>query len=239
MVRVSGGATVVRAIDHHYGRCVVLKFRPARKRDACAAALAEARVLLDLDPHPGIAVVRNHFFTRYDHVLVADHVDGSDLARRLAEDGTPGLPVDLVLGWLQDVACALDHVHGATPAVVHGDVKPANIVVTAGAPHAAVLIDFGKVRTTARSRATRPFAAPELSRGASTPASDVFALAATAHTLLTGTPPAPTGRADWSAVAPEAQPTVQAVLAHGLATQPSLRPTSAGELVAALCRAAR
>lgn len=221
-----GEALVWRSLDHQHDRVVALKVRRAPDATARAAALAEARTLLDLEPHRSIAVIRNDFFADDDHVLVMEYIDGEDLARRLKREGAPGLGVGRVLSWLNDVASALDHIHAATPAVVHGDVKPANIVVANGDPGRAVLVDFGLAGTTSRSLGTRGYAAPELSRGECSPAVDVFALAATAHALLTGEAPRPgaaplTGR-------------VRSVLARALAVDPTRRPATAGALIAEL-----
>jgi len=64
------------------------------------------------------------------HVMVMDWVEGTDLSCVLRTRGDPGLPVSLVLDWLGQVAETLDHLHRHRPAVVHGDVKPANLVLT-------------------------------------------------------------------------------------------------------------
>ena len=60
-------------------------------------------------------------------MLVLDWVDGVNLARLLADEGRPGLPVSSVLRWVAQAAEALTvlHHHG----VVHGDVKPANLIL--------------------------------------------------------------------------------------------------------------
>ena len=70
--------------------------------------LAEARALLSLPPHPGLAHARDDFFDGDRHVLVLDWVDGVNLARLLADEGRPGLPVSSVLRWVAQAAEALD-----------------------------------------------------------------------------------------------------------------------------------
>ena len=57
------------------------------------------------------------------YVLVVDWIEGTSSAQILAERGDPGLPVTTVLGWLPDIASALDHLHAQRPSVVHGDVR--------------------------------------------------------------------------------------------------------------------
>ena len=89
---------------------------------------------------------------------------------------------------------ALTHLHSQTPPVIHGDVKPANLILTTGGR--VKLVDFGisSAPNALRRRIGTPgFRAPELaSDGAPSRASDVYALAATAFALLTGA--APIGR---------------------------------------------
>ena len=132
-----------------------------------------------------------------------DWVDGVDLGRVLRTRGRPGLAPSSVVAWLAEAADALTHLHTQEHPVIHGDVKPANLVLTRGGH--IVLVDFGlstAARTTELRLGTTGFAAPELVTGApASRASDVYALAATAYTLLTGAPP--TGiRTEWAGSIP-------------------------------------
>ena len=97
--------------------------------------------MLSLPPHPGLAHARDDFFDGDRHVLVLDWVDGVNLARLLADEGRPGLPVSSVLRWVAQAAEALTvlHQHG----VVHGDVKPANLILDRNGR--IVLVDLGLV----------------------------------------------------------------------------------------------
>ena len=229
--RAGGDATVFKALDLQHDRTVALKIRSVVDRDR-TAALEEARVLLSLDPHPLLPLVRDDFFVDERHVIVMDWVQGRDLGRLLREQGRPGLPLTSVLNYLAQAAEALTHLHTHDPAVVHGDVKPDNLMLTTGGR--VVLVDFG---TSTRGgehrerRGTRGFVAPEVAAGAPpTRAADVYALAATAFALLTGEPPS--GLEPHLESVPSAAATaLRDALDRGLALDPDRRPASAGELV--------
>ncbi len=225
---------VLRAWDHLHGRPVAVKMR-LRAHDR-GTTLAEAKVLLNLTPHRLLPLVREDFFAGDDYCLVMDWVDGRNLAEVLAVRGEPGLPLDEVLGYLEQVAEALDHLHGHDPPVIHGDVKPANVVVNEKGR--AVLVDFGVSRSAASDPSgygTRGYSAPDVATGAPpSPAVDVFGLAATAFALLTGAPPGPGSRPRWQQLMGDRAQQVELALRRGLAYDPARRPERATELVAAL-----
>src|SRR5262245_62093872 len=186
-----GEGTLVRAVDRRHNRDVALKLRrvPDDPREA-ERLLTESRTLLSLRPHPGLPLARDDFFEGDRHFLVMDWVEGVDLEAVVAEHGQPGLPPATVLRWLAPVAEALTHLHASDPPVVHGDVKPANVLLTPGGR--VVLVDFGLSSTRGlRPRGGTPgFRAPEVAAGAlPTRAADVYGLAATAFALLAGKPP--------------------------------------------------
>jgi WD40 repeat protein len=224
-----GQATVIKAIDTRHGRLVALKMRAAPD-GATEALLMEARALLSLPAHPGLAHARDDLFDAGRHVLVLDWVDGVDLARLLASRGRPGLPVASVLRWAARAAEALSvlHRHG----VVHGDVKPANLILDRDGQ--VVLVDLGSSSVpngTGNGAGTPGFRAPEVSAGSvPTPASDVYSLAATVFALLTGG--APTGAAPvWTGIDPEVATRLEAGVRAGLAIDPARRPPTPGALV--------
>ncbi|MDQ4068856.1 MAG: serine/threonine protein kinase, partial [Actinomycetota bacterium] len=236
-----GQSTVLQALDHELGRLVALKVRPRGEDEP--SLLTEARILLGLEPHPLLCRVREDFFAGDRYVLVTDWVEGTTLADVLREAGGTGLPLADVVHYLAQVAEALDHLHRHRPPVVHGDVKPANVIVTPEGK--AVLVDFGISHqehgtdrtgtTTLVPAGTAGYAAPEVANGQPpTPASDVFSLAATAFALLTGRPPRPGVRPSWTGIDPERARLVEFALRRGLAVDPARRPATASALVHAL-----
>jgi WD40 repeat protein/class 3 adenylate cyclase/tRNA A-37 threonylcarbamoyl transferase component Bud32 len=227
-----GEARVVKALDRQHGRVVALKIRRVRDDQAREDALNEARILLAVPPHPALPLVREDFFEGDDYVVAMDWVDGTDLARLLQDRGRPGLAPSSVLAYLSDAAEALTHLHAQSPPVIHGDVKPGNLILTTGGR--VKLVDFGvsSAPNALRRRSGTPgYRAPELAAGGPpSRAGDIFALAATAFALLTGSAPAgvlPT----WEGIEPEQADQLEVALRMGMATDPRRRPATPGELV--------
>ncbi|SCX49721.1 Serine/threonine protein kinase [Klenkia marina] len=201
----------------------------------------EAAMLAELD-HPHLVrlheVVRRRTPDGVQVALVLDLLAGGSLAALLAARGRlrPGEVVTAIA----PVAAALAHVHER--GIVHGDLSPGNVVLTAeGRP---VLTDLGVARPVGApgsGEVTPPYVDPVVARGgAAGPASDVFGVAAAAFHALTGIPPwnaagpggtlavAASGQVpDLALLAPEAPEDLVAVVSRGLSPQPHLRGSAA------------
>ena len=227
-----GEGRVFKALDRQHGRFVALKIRPVREDQERDQLLNEARMLLALGPHPALPLVREDFFDGDNYVVAMDWVDGTNLATLVRDRGRPGLAPSSVLAYLSQAAEALTHLHAQVPPVIHGDVKPANLILTKGGR--VKLVDFGmsSAPNALRRRIGTPgFRAPELaSDGAPSRASDIYALAATAFALLTGSAPAGVLPA-WEGIQPELADQLEAAIRMGMATAPQRRPATPGELI--------
>jgi WD40 repeat protein/class 3 adenylate cyclase/tRNA A-37 threonylcarbamoyl transferase component Bud32 len=227
-----GEARVVKALDQQHHRHVALKIRPVNGEQSRPQMLNEARLLLGLPPHPALPLVREDFFIEHEYIVVMDWVEGTDLARILGERGTPGLAPSSVLAYLAEAAEALTFLHLQDPPIVHGDVKPGNLILTRGGH--VKLVDFGLSSAPGSPgwRAGTPgYRAPELAAGSPpSRASDVYALAATAFALLTGSPPTGVLPA-WQGFDQAQAAQLEEALRLGLSTEPVKRPATPGELV--------
>ena len=159
--------------------------------------LREARAAARLeDPH----VVAIHDVLEEDGRpwLVMEHVRSRSLQRILQEDG-PMSPVQAARIGL-DLLSAIEVAHAA--GVVHRDVKPANVLVSADGQ--ACLTDFGIATTTDDATLTTQgavlgspsYMAPERAQGEPpTPAVDLWSLGATLYAAVEGRPPFDRGEA--------------------------------------------
>jgi serine/threonine-protein kinase len=160
----------------------------------------------------------------------------------------------LALDVLGQAAEGLDYAHAHD--VVHRDVKPANLLLSAGPRPRVVVSDFGlaqllddahPVAPNGRVQGSLPYAAPEvLQAHRLLPQTDVYALACTATELLTGEPPFPRATAFAVTYAHISAPpprlsrrvplpqTVDDVVARALAKEPQRRHSSCLEFVRAL-----
>jgi WD40 repeat protein/tRNA A-37 threonylcarbamoyl transferase component Bud32 len=237
VVGKGGEGEVIRALDHQHGRNVALKVRRVGDEAAREQLLSEARLLLSLSPHPGLPLVREDFFVDGRYCIAMDWIEGRDLQAELDSEGHQGLDPALAIGYLEQAAEALEHLHTHDPRVVHGDVKPANLILTSS--DRIVLVDFGlssRPNDDPRRAGTAGYVAPEVAAGERpTPASDVYSFAATAVALLTGGAPSGT-RPTWSGIEPERIPALERILRPNLAADAALRDASAADMVARLRR---
>jgi len=157
-----GMGVVYRATDRIEEREVALKLLGAETHSGTSLALfkAEFRTLGTLH-HPNIAAVYD-FAERQDagdFFFTMELVSGKN-----ALDATEGASIDAILDLALQVLRALAYLH--TRGVIHLDLKPANILVTADGT--AKVLDFGiahSAHSQASGRYATPlFMAPELSR---------------------------------------------------------------------------
>jgi serine/threonine protein kinase len=227
-------STVYLGTQVRFGRKVAVKVldRTVKGVDQLAAFQTECQTLGRLAPHPDIVTVFDaDVLPNGNAYLVLDYLAGGPLSDRLARDGAFP-PADVCRIGVR-LAGALESAHRAD--VVHGDVKPQNVLWTrVGDP---ALVDFGVAQfmsdaASGPTSLTPSHAAPEVRNGGGpTPASDVYGLASTLHELVTGAPPEVeevTGAVDLGRLVALGHP-VGEVIAAGLSTDPSNRPSSAAE----------
>lgn len=191
-----GMGAVYEAEDQRLGITVALKETLSTESGRRKQFQHEARLLAGMQ-HPALPRVSDHFVEGYRAFLVMQFIGGVDLARIIAQQPGP-FPRDCVIAWADQLLDALIYLHSRDRQVIHRDIKPHNLKLTATGQIA--LLDFGLAKAEAAdssvttSRAffgyTKHYAPLEQIQDQHTdPRSDIYALGATLYHLLTGTKP--------------------------------------------------
>jgi serine/threonine-protein kinase len=136
-----GAGTVYKAVDETLNRDVAIKtLNPdLANTEVMARFRAEATILAKLN-HPHIATIYELFHAESDLLMVMEFVPGETLDQLSARLGpmSPGHACTIV----DQILSALEHAHRA--GIVHRDMKPANVMVTAAGD--VKIMDFGIAR---------------------------------------------------------------------------------------------
>src|ERR1044071_452895 len=255
-----GMGAVYIATDQRFGSTVALKETFFTEAGLRKAFEREARLLNHLR-HPALPRVSDHFVEDEGQFLVMEYIAGDDLAEKLKERGG-AFTLSEVLNWADQLLDALDYLHTQEPPVIHRDIKPQNLKLTAR--NAIVLLDFGLAKGSAAMQTkvtatgsvfgySRNYAPLEQIQGAGTdPRSDLYSLAATLYHLITGvTPPDALTRATAvlnghpdpllpaNEVHPQVPEAVANVLSKAMAQNAGQRPQTAAAMREAMREAAR
>ena len=176
--KIIGRTVAIKTLVHSFGAA------PQQKQ-----FLREAQIVGQLS-HPAIV---NLFDVGVEETgiayLVMEYVNGRTLQQVLSESP---IPWPRACSWAADLATALGRAHHA--GIIHGDVKPANIMITEEGE--VKLSDFGiarfatQVSGSGRIMGTPAYLAPEQIMGEPhSTRSDLFSLGIVLYQMLTGVPP--------------------------------------------------
>ena len=182
-----GSARVYLALQHTLRSAVAIKVlspEASRNESERKRFLAEGMVARTLD-HPNIVRVLDAGETAEVVYLVMEYVRGGDLNDNLRT----GLHIQNVLALIKEMAGALGYAHGKS--VVHGDVKPQNILISEQGT--AMLTDFGiatepgRISDSGKVRGTPGYMSPEQAAGRAIDGrSDFYSLGVVFYLMLTG-----------------------------------------------------
>jgi len=190
-----GNGSVVLARHLSLDRLVAIKVLHAGRydQDGQRRLEREGRAVAALR-HPNIVTVHELLATPAGYALVMEYLPGGDL-RGLLDSGALTGSHAVVL--LREITAGLGHAHAA--GVVHRDVKPANVLLTAD--HHAKVGDFGLARLSqvggvfrtvdGTARGSPSYLAPEqiLDPRRESPAADAYSFAVLAYELIVGRKP--------------------------------------------------
>src|SRR3990172_1126687 len=205
-----------------------------------------------LGAHPHVVTVFDLGEEQGQPYLVTELMAGGDLEGLIEETPSGRLPIEQVLELAKSICNGLAFAH--EQGLVHRDLKPGNVWLTGdGQPKIG---DFGLALPLERSRLTQEgtivgtvaYMPPEQALGGEvTPRADLYSLGALLYELLAGRPPflgddlvsvisqhitTPPVAPSWHA--PDCPRALEALVLRLLAKDPSERPPSAGDVLAAL-----
>src|SRR5437867_10506817 len=192
-----GMGAVYEAVDQRLDTVVALKETLFTDEKLRKQFEREARLLARMH-HPALPRVSDHFNEGDGQFLVMQYIAGQDFYEMLTRRNSPFSQAE-VLRWGDQLCDALDYLHTQDPQIIHRDIKPQNLKLTARGQ--VVLLDFGLakgfagqmsvVTTSASIFGYTPNYAPlEQVQGLGTDArSDLYSLSATLYHLLTNVKP--------------------------------------------------
>jgi serine/threonine protein kinase/ABC-type branched-subunit amino acid transport system substrate-binding protein len=216
---------------------------PAKVQEDVRNFKREVATLAHID-HPLVPNVTDHFqegsASDLRYFMVQEYVEGEDLEERMDRVNQP-MKEREALSYASQVLDILDYLEQQTPPIVHRDIKPANIIIGAKDKRAH-LVDFGIARADETRNARRKqtaalgtpgYAPPEQYQGNADPRSDLYALAATMHHLLTNRDPRnhpPFSYPPVRALNPQLSPDIERVLTKALNNDINSRYQSAAAM---------
>lgn len=236
---IGGFGITYRAIHTHLNQTVVLKTLNESLRQHPESAQFQQQFIAEAQrvsrcQHPNIVRVIDFFEEAGQSFIAMDYIPGQTLAQ-IVETDRP-LPEAQALHYIRQIASAVSTVHHS--GLLHGDIKPENIIRRADS-HVVMLIDFGIARGfTAGTKQTHtnllsPGYAPieqYLYDGKCTPATDIYAIAATLYYLLSGVAPVAAPLRDRIPLTelrqfqPNLSPGIERAILQGLEIDPHNRP---------------
>jgi len=248
----SGGMAHVFLAEHQKdGAYAAVKFSDPTCHVARALLRHEATILTRVQHAHIVKLLEAGRSRDGSEYLLLEYLHGLDLEEWLRRTSSPMTP-ERLLHVLAQLGSAIDHLHARN--IVHGDIKPANVMFNANGGDRITLVDFGLAfdrcctQLNLGSTGTPGYMSPEQLRGEYCgPAVDRFAFAAVAYELFTGQPLRP-GPADESGPKRAAQAlpftlnrgagdALTEVFLRGLNEQPEARFNTAAEFVTALAGA--
>lgn len=177
--------TIYKVKDTCLNRVLIIKEIIWRDNQECIEG-----VIMKCCFHPAIPVIIESFRVEDRSYLVMEFVKGVTLAEYLEEKGALRKQPILEIG--RQLFEVLNYLHHHQPAIVYGDIKPENIMITLEGN--LKLIDFGSAffvkEGVKKISGTLGYAAPELiQKGEADERSDIYSLGCLLHYMISGENP--------------------------------------------------
>ncbi len=156
----------------------------------------EGEILKRLDHQSLPRVYRVFEDTKHNRVcMLMDYIEGPNLEQLRLQQLDKRFSLPQVLRMMRPIIDAIIYLHAQNPPIIHRDIKPANIIIPISG-EGSVLVDFGIAKeydkdstTTAIRHCSPGYGAPEQYIRDTSTRTDIYGIAATFYTLLTGEVP--------------------------------------------------
>ncbi len=164
---------------------------PNVRTEALERFQSDARIFSDFT-HSNITPIIDFFTDGNKHYLVTPYIKGYSLLEYLNEL-RDAVAEEMVIGWAHTICDVLIALHAHQPPIIYQDLKPENIIFV-GPQKLVMLSVYGISRyfyadTSGEPVSNPGYAPPEQWQGLAEPRSDLYALGAIMHHLLTGIDP--------------------------------------------------
>ena len=249
-IKSGGMGAVYKAMDMHFQqRVIALKemlqeFSSDDTVDLVKRKFREEANMLAKLKHNGIPQVIDYFIEKDVYYIVMEFIEGDNLDKVLQEyiglTGKP-MPETVMTEYAIQICDVLEYLHSREPdPIIHRDIKPGNIILRKLSKE-VILVDFGLARRISTDSdgtktlvGTVGYAPLEQFKGRPEIRSDIYALGATMHHLLTGERPTPLELEPVETLNPEISPELAAVVNKAISEMPKDRFSSATEMKKAL-----
>lgn len=192
--KIDGGGEgdVYLAWDSRHSQYIAIK----RVKSQVLGGLLEGEILKNLD-HPGLPRLIEVFMEKDSVCLAMNYIPGITVKEYIKRHGRVSERQAVL--WGIQLCSILCYLHGRNPAVIHCDIKPANLMISKGGT--LTLIDFGSAKLGKegnKRQGTRGYAPPEQmdASGQVDEQSDIYSLGVTLYHMATGNHPAENQWAD-------------------------------------------
>lgn len=188
-----GSAEVYLAQDIRLGKYRAVK--KMKKKDSGRRMMRQEAEVLSRLKHPALPEILDWVEEGLEFCLVLEYVEGRDLEQVLREDG----PADgeTVCRWGIELCGALEYLHSLSPAVLHQDLKPSNLMLTTDGTLKLIDLGAASLKFQEGCWGTRGYSAPERRKKADRvdERADIYSFGITLYRLASGRlPPGRTER---------------------------------------------
>lgn len=188
--------------------------------------IREAHLWVQASGHPNVIPIIEASVYDGQIVIVSEYAPDGSLSDWLEKKGGKADSVEEAAGLIVGILSGLKHLHSRAEPIIHGDLKPSNILLQGDSPRLTD-IGIGNVIKTTTIAGTSPYMAPEALDGERTVQTDLWSVGVIFHQLITGELPILNEEPEFPADMPDE---LAQFIATALEKDPAQRYASAEEM---------